>query len=128
MALCSGIRADGGRCQAQAIHGSQFCISHDPDKALERRRRNVKGGKRGGRGQRSYRVELGYIKAQLQDLADQVLEGSVNRADAAVVGQLQNIVIRAITTEMQVREQEELVGRLESLEAALEESEKRRGA
>jgi len=71
-------------------------------------------------------VELGYIKTQLQDLADQVLEGSVQRADAAVVGQLLNIVIRAITTELQVREQEELLGRLESLEAALDESEKRR--
>lgn len=124
MSLCSGIRADGGRCKAQAIHGSDYCISHDPDKAQERQRRNSKGGKRGGRGRP--RVELGYIKTQLQDLADQVLEGSVQRADAAVVGQLLNIVIRAITTELQVREQEELLGRLESLEAALDESEKRR--
>ena len=50
MALCSGTKADGGRCKAQAMHGSEWCIGHDPDKAQTRRLRASKGGKRGGRG------------------------------------------------------------------------------
>jgi hypothetical protein len=28
MALCSAIKADGGRCRAQAMHGSEWCIGH----------------------------------------------------------------------------------------------------
>src|ERR671916_3136009 len=47
MALCSGIRADGGRCQAQAIAGSQWCFNHHPDYEAARRRRASKGGRRG---------------------------------------------------------------------------------
>jgi len=50
-----------------------------------------------------------------------VLEGNVDRADAAVAGQLLNTVIRAVSVEMKVREQEELVERLEALESALEQ-------
>jgi|SRR5215207_8560379 hypothetical protein len=118
MSVCSGIRADGGRCGAQAIRGEEHCVSHHPDYEAARRRRNSKGGKRGGRGRP--RVELSNIKTQLQDLADGVLDGSVERGDASVVGQLLNIVLRAITVDLQVREQEELIGRLEDLEAALE--------
>jgi len=61
------------------------------------------------------------IKTQLQDLADGVLDGTVDRADASVVGQLLNIVLRAVTVELQVREQEELIERLEALEESLEQ-------
>lgn len=48
MAPCSGIRADGGRCRAQAMRNSEWCIGHDPNQAEARRA--SKGGKRGGRG------------------------------------------------------------------------------
>jgi hypothetical protein len=118
MALCSGIKADGGRCKAQAMQGSAYCVGHDPDQVEARRRRAQKGGKRGGRGRPQ--VELSNIKPQLPDLADSVLDGSVDRADASVAGQLLNIVLRAVTVELQVREQLELVERLEALEEALE--------
>ncbi len=50
MALCAGIKADGGRCGAQAMRNSQWCIGHDPEQAEARRRHASKGGKRGGRG------------------------------------------------------------------------------
>jgi hypothetical protein len=48
-------------------------------------------------------------------LADGVLDGSVDRADASVAGQLLNIVLRAVTVELQVREQLELTERVEDL-------------
>ncbi len=120
MALCSGIKADGGRCKAQAMRNSEWCIGHDPDQAEARRRRASKGGKRGGRGRPQ--VELAEIKRRLSDLADAVLEGRQDRADAAVAGQLFNTYLRAVSVELRAREQLEITERLESLEEALKQN------
>ena len=125
MSLCSGIRADGGRCKAQATRSSSFCIGHDPDRVDDRRRRASKGGKRGGRGRPQ--VELSDIKRRLLALTDAVLEGEQDRASAAVAGQLLNGVIRAVGVELKVREQEDLTERLEELEAALDRQKERGG-
>jgi hypothetical protein len=57
----------------------------------------------------------------LHELVGGVLDGSVDRADASVAGQLLNIVLRAVTVDLQVREQLELVERLEAVEQALEQ-------
>lgn len=124
MALCSGIRPDGGRCRAQAMRNSQWCIGHDPEQAEARRRRASKGGKRGGRGRPQ--VELSNIKTRLLGLADAVLEGEQDRSNAAVAGQLLNTCIRAVAVELKVREQTDLIERLEELEDLLEQQ--RRGA
>ncbi len=125
MSLCSGIKADGGRCKAQATRSSSFCIGHDPDRVDARRRRASKGGKRGGRGRPQ--VELADIKRRLLALTDAVLKGSQDRASAAVAGQLLNGVIRAVGVELKVREQEDLTERLEELEAALQRQKERGG-
>ena len=117
MRTCSGIRTDGGRCQAQPMRNSEYCLNHDPSRAEENRRRSSKGGKRGGRGRP--RVEVTNVKTQLQELADAVRENEINRADAAVVSQILNVLLRAITIEAQLREREEFAQRLEALEAAL---------
>jgi nitrate/nitrite-specific signal transduction histidine kinase len=117
MALCSSIKADGGRCRGQAISGSQWCLSHHPDYEEARRRRSSKGGKRGGRGRPQ--VEIFSIKQQLQSLADGVLDGSVERADGAVASQILNVLLRAITVELQVKEQQEHEERIAVLEEAL---------
>ena len=116
MRTCSGIRTDGGRCQAQPMRNSEYCLNHDPSRAEENRRRSSKGGKRGGRGRP--RVEVTNVKTQLQELADAVRDNEINRADAAVVSQILNVLLRAITIEAQLREQEEFAQRLEALEAA----------
>jgi hypothetical protein len=115
MALCAGIKADGGRCGAQAMRNSQWCINHDPDKAEARRRRASKGGKRGGRGRPS--VELARLQARFEDLAEKVLVGEVERGVGAVAGQLLNGARACVRDALAAREQEELVARLEALEA-----------
>ena len=125
MSLCSGIKADGGRCKAQATRSSSFCIGHDPDRADDRRRRASRGGKRGGRGRP--RAELADIKRRLLELTETVLDGSQNRANAAVAGQLFNTLLRAVAVELKVREVDELEARLEELEAAIERESERRG-
>jgi hypothetical protein len=118
MSLCSGIRADGGRCGAQAIRGSTFCVNHHPDYEDARRRRNSKGGKRGGRGRPV--SELARLQGRFEELADKVLKGDVERARGAVAGQLLNGARACVRDALSAREQEELVARLEALERALE--------
>ena|SRR5918993_584745 len=116
MSVCSGIRADGGRCKAQAMRKSAFCVGHDPDQAEARRRRASKGGKRGGRGRPQ--AELGDIKRRLSDLAEDVLEGRQEKGTAAVASQVLNVYLRAVSVELKVQEQRELIERLEALEEA----------
>jgi hypothetical protein len=118
MALCSGIKADGGRCRAQAMRNSEWCIGHDPDRAEARRRRASKGGKRGGRGRPS--VELARLQRRFEELADRVLAGEVERGVGAVAGQLLNGACACVRDGLRAREQEELVARLEELEATLQ--------
>jgi hypothetical protein len=103
------------------MRNSEWCIGHDPDQAEARRRRASKGGKRGGRGRRSHtQAELAEVKSILRGLAGSVLKGATDRQDAAVVGQLLNTVIRAVSIELKAREQAELIERLEALEAIAE--------
>ncbi len=117
MAVCSGIKADGGRCRAQAIRDSQWCVNHHPDYEKARRKRASKGGKRGGRGRPVQ--ELARLQARFEELAEQVLDGRVERADAAVAGQLLNYATAAIRTGLKAKEVEELEARLEEVEALL---------
>jgi hypothetical protein len=122
MSLCSGIKADGGRCKAQAISNSGWCFNHHPDYEERRRRRGSKGGKRGGRGRPS--AELTRLQARFEDLAEKVLSGEVERGIGAVAGQLLNGARACIRDAMAAREQEEILARLEELEA---DRERRKG-
>ena len=119
MTLCSGIRADSGRCEAQAIRGSDYCFNHHPDYEEARQRRASKGGKRGGRGRPV--SELARLQGRFEDLANKVLSGEVERAKAAVACQLLNGARACVRDGLAAREQEELVERLEDLEGALEQ-------
>ncbi len=118
MAKCSGITQAGTACKGMPIDGSQWCYAHEPSTLEERKRHGSKGGKRGGRGRPQ--VELTNIKTQLQDLADGVLDGSVVRSDAGVVSQILNVLLRAVSVELAVKEQRELIERLEALESRQE--------
>jgi hypothetical protein len=46
----------------------------------------------------------------------------MDRADAAVISQIWGTYLRAVSVEMKLKEQLELVGRLEALEEGLEQS------
>jgi len=86
-----------------------------------------KGGKSGGRGRK--KVDLSSIKSQLQDLIDGVLDGSIARADAAVVTQTLNVLLRATTDEWGIRDKTEWEERLKTQERLKEqEIRRRRGA
>jgi hypothetical protein len=83
----------------------------------------LKGGRRGGRGRPS--VELARLQARFEDLAEKVLAGDIERGVGAVCGQLLNGARACVRDGLAAREQEELIGRLEALEEALEAGERR---
>jgi hypothetical protein len=118
MAKCSGITQAGTACKGIPIVGSQWCYVHDPDHAEERRRHGARGGKRGGRGRPQ--AELNDIKDRIRTMVQDVRDGTMDRADAAVCGQLYNTLIRAVSVELRVREQQEIEARLKELEGLLE--------
>jgi predicted nucleotidyltransferase len=72
-------------------------------------------------------VELSTIKRRLEELAKAVLAGSVARGDAAVCAQVYNVLLRAVTVELKLKEQLELEARLEELATALERQQQKGG-
>ena len=124
MSLCSGIRADGGRCRAQAITDTDWCFNHHPDYEEQRRRRASKGGKRGGRGRPS--VELARLQARFEELAEKVLVGEIERGVGVVVGQLLNGARACVRDTLAAREQENLAREVEELREMVEASKRSR--
>jgi hypothetical protein len=112
---CSHTYANSSQCRRIVSAEQEFCYSHDPQRASERKRNAARGGRAKASG------ELGRVKARLHTLADMVEEGQMNRADAAVISQIWGTYLRAVSVELKAREQLELVERLESLEEALEQ-------
>ena len=117
MGKCTAITRGGDRCRGVAIEGSDYCYAHHPDHEQDRRQAARKGGKRGGRGRPS--SELARLQRRFEELADMVLAGSVERAAGAVAGQLLNGARACVRDGLTAREQEELVERMEELEATL---------
>jgi hypothetical protein len=118
MAKCAAITASGGACKGTPLSGGAYCYVHDPATKAERKRSGSKGGKLGGRGRPQ--LEIAGVKKQLQGIADGVLDGSVDRADASVVAQILGVLIKAMNTELAIKEQLEVLGRLEELEDELQ--------
>ena len=123
MTRCTAIAGSGQRCRAIAITGSDYCHAHHPDRAQARRRAARKGGQRGGRGRPQ--VDLNALKDRLISLGEDVLEGRVDRQDAATAGHLWNVAIGAIRTALKAKEAQELEDKIERLEEAIEEKDVR---
>jgi hypothetical protein len=121
MAQCTASKRNGARCTLPAKGQHGLCWAHDLDNAEQRRRT----ASRGGRSKDSR--EIRDLKKQLEDLAKNVLEGGVERADAVVVNQILNPRARLIELERRIREQEELEGRLEELESVMARQDRGRG-
>ena len=120
--------AVGSRCKAEAMPREEWCWNHHPDHEQARRRRASKGGKRGGRGRPV--TELGALRDENADIRRRLLDGELAPNVAAVAVQSINTDIRAVGAALKAREQEELVERMDALEAVLEQrkGERRRGA
>jgi hypothetical protein len=113
MPRCSHTYADSSQCRRIVSAEQEYCYSHDPQRASERKRNAARGGRAKASG------ELGRVKARLHTLADMVEEGQMDRADAAVISQIWGTYLRAVSVELKAREQLEIAERLEQLEEDL---------
>ncbi len=118
MTKCTAITRGGERCRGIAIDSSGYCHAHHPDRAEQRRRSASKGGKRGGRGRPL--AELSDLKSEIRTVIAAVLTGKIQQGPGAVALQGYNTLLRAVRLELDIREQAEILERLESLEEALE--------
>ena len=125
MSRCLGTKQDNSPCTVTVEPPQTYCWWHDPANAEKRKQAASRGGKRGGRGRPL--AELADIKTRLSDLADDVLEGKVEKGVAAVASQVLNVYLRAVSVELKTREQLELTERLEALEEALARNRAGRG-
>jgi hypothetical protein len=129
MAKCLYEKRDGTPCGGVAIGPQGGCYAHDPAYELDRKRDARKNGKRGGRGRPNPgTADLQRLQASFEDLADKILAGTVDRADAAVIIQSWNGARACIAASARVRELEEVERRLAALEKDLEPERGSRGA
>ena len=128
MNRCLGTKRDNSPCTVAVEPPHAYCWWHDPANAEQRKQAASRGGKRAGRGRPQ--VELADIKARLSKLAEQVLNGTVDKGKGAVVSQVLNVYLRAVSVELKLREQEEILERVAELEALMEQQRQggRRGA
>ena len=110
MAICTARKRDGSPCTLPVKGQQKVCWAHDPANSEKRRRTASKGGR-----SRPNR-ELADLKELLMDLTDRVLEGTLEKGKAAIANQLINTQLRAIELERRVREQENILARIEALE------------
>ena len=114
MAVCAGIKRDRTRCTATVEPPQEYCWWHDPANADKRRRAASKGG-RGGASR-----EIRDLKKRISKVVDAVLEGSLDRGRAAVAIQGFNALRGVLELERKVKEQEEILERIEALEQTAE--------
>ena len=114
MGVCVGTKRNGTSCTVIVEPPKTHCWWHDPANASQRKRSASKGG----RGRQSN--ELRDLKSLLVDLTDRVLSGELEKGKAAIANQLINTQLRAIELERKIREQEEVLQRLEALERRLD--------
>ena len=114
MSGCGATKPDGSPCTLSARGSSGFCWAHSPENAEKRQLIARKGGRAraGGGGT----AEVAAVSKQLQEMADRVAAGEIDRADAVAIGQLLNARLRALELLRRWRETDDLEARLEQLE------------
>jgi hypothetical protein len=122
MAKCTFTKRDGDECRGVAVGPSGGCYAHDPAYELDRKRDARRNGKRGGRGRPNPgTADLHRLQSRFEALAEQVLAGTVARADAAVAIQAWNGARACIAASVRVRELEDVERRLDALEQGQKE-------
>ncbi|MDP9454420.1 MAG: hypothetical protein M3Q60_01235 [Actinomycetota bacterium] len=106
---CGATKRNGEWC-TQAVAGPQgLCWAHDPAHAEKRRRMASRAAR--ARGSK----EVALLKEELRTLKDDVLEGRVDRNDAAVVVQVYRALKDLIELERRIKETDRLASEIEEL-------------
>ncbi len=120
MAQCLGTKRNKERCTATVEPPQTYCWWHDPANAEQRRRAASKGGKS------KPNRDVADVKRRLTEMADGVLDGSVEKGVGAVASQILNVYLRAVSVELKVLETQELEARVEELSEAFERQQETR--
>jgi hypothetical protein len=112
MSICIAIKRDGSPCTLAAQPENSYCWAHAPENAEHRKRTASKAGGARANG------EIGAIKRRLREVAEGVLDGSIDKGKGSVSFQGFGVLIRAIEVERRIKETEELAERLDALEQA----------
>jgi len=118
---CPATTLKGGQCSGSVPESKYWCWYHDPANSDKRRR----AASRGDKGHRS-KVSR-ELHRLLEDLTDQVVSGQLEPYPASVAGQLVGVRLRLLEFERRVKEQDEVVGRLEELEERILAEKKKSG-
>jgi hypothetical protein len=112
----------GTQCSRWAVAGFSGCFNHEPSFELARRANAKKAGQQGGRG-RSNRTsstpgvdDLIRLQERFERLADDVLDGSVDKSRAAVAIQGLSGARACILANVKLKEAVEFEARLTMLE------------
>lgn len=114
MALCRATKANGEPCTLPAKGPQGLCWAHDPANQDQRRRQASRAARS------KPNKEIRDFKQEVKTLIDDVKSGGQDRADAAVVLQGFRVLKDYIELERRIREQDDLVERLEELEQSIE--------
>jgi hypothetical protein len=120
MPLCTATKDDGSPCERIVSASQKFCFAHDPARASQRSRNASKAARS------KPSRELKAVKERLRKLAEQVLSGEVDEGPASVAARVYGVYLRAVEQERKVREQEEILERIEALEAKEQQGGQRR--
>jgi hypothetical protein len=112
MPRCSGHKRDGTPCSLSARGDSAYCWAHSPEHAAQRSQNAAKAGRAKGPA-----GEIADIKKHIRSLVDDVVEGRLDRGKASVAFQGLGVLKGFIEIERKVKEQEEILQRIEALEA-----------
>lgn len=112
---CPATTLKGGQCSGSVPEGKYWCWYHDPANSDKRRR----AASRGGKGNRS-KVSKDLHKL-LESLTEQVVSGELEPYPASVAGSLIGVRLRLLEYDRRVREEDELLARIEQLEQAQEQ-------
>jgi septal ring factor EnvC (AmiA/AmiB activator) len=109
--VCTATKRDGTPCTLPSYGSNNLCWAHSPETAERRRRGQSRGGKS------KPNREIADLKRKLENLAEDVLAERVDRSAAVVVNQIINTRARLIELERKIKEQDEVLERIEALEA-----------
>jgi hypothetical protein len=116
MARCAGHKPDGTPCERIVGVSQEFCYAHDPDRAQARSEAASKAARS------KVDVEISTIKRRLKEVAEGVLDGSIDKGRGSVAFQGYGVLIRAVEVERKVLETEQLVQEVEELKKLMNTS------
>jgi hypothetical protein len=110
IAKCTATKREGAPCTLPAQPDSEYCWAHDPEHAEKRKKTASKAAKS------KPANEITAVKKRIRELTEDVISGRVDRGKASVAFQGLGVLKGFIELERKIREQEEVLVRIEELE------------